>query len=1249
MLILRPLFAAVIFLWASVFTAHASEEPSRLIGEALILYDEAETLSGGARTEKLREVDTLLSRIENDYPDSIHAEFISDGRKVGSIDVSALRQELAERPQPVDGAERIAAEIEAAHRRLAGARDLKERLSFSKDIAELLFEYGKVAHLTSLATQSPYVDDLLREARVDMNTVGAGLVAGVYVDVVIERPLAEALADYMPENIAASVASTVAAMAEAVVTGGAVLPGYVFDQAALIAEASLSLRESNSELVAQVYSGTLDTVQALVRGALSEDLAMEQFDMTVEIARDYVGTLSYPSSRDAANRMWIIAQLARLKVQEGPRIGPAREPGELLATRLRVLEMDAGATLPGVLPRNEYQALADDVARAFGLRSWPETWQDATRTRFLGMSSDEARRQAERNAAAAEATGSRQESAAPAAPPAPYWQPAPVRTPPIVTGGTSDRFTVHPDNRVTWNGIEALPPVASVNPTNATGHVSPDGTAAVVFQTFEPGAAGWRERMSVVFADPARPGIVLSPEDVFRFGRGSLWSADGAFLASTYDFDEFENDLMIMNLAARQYYRIRSDRPPEQVSSVRLGSLRTLDDGTHAVEFSHLACPARDPNCGMATIEDAGTTEVRFRLPDVPDAPTPDTSAEGANSLTGTWRGTTTAGGRTFDYRWQIDQSGETVTGVIELKSPSATDWSRYRFDGRFADGVLTYRGTSWITSQNGNFCIATGSLNLSQSGDRLSLDGRWGGNPVPGGCPSSSGGGVRISKVLEEAAEREPARAREEGQNQRAGAASNAAPLGTMWVQVASRRDLGEARSVALSVGSGARIFRASNGWYAITATLLSEPEYSGGIDDLIAGNGWPSDSIVTRGSGFLEEIPVRDGEILVPAFTETSATRATAVVVRSWRDGVPRYEDVGMVEAGQAVTVFGGPDERGDCLLSANESVFITCADLAAFGDESTPGAAPEADFSVVVLDRPVSWSEARRMAGEMGGRLATLETPERQALVWEVVRQRPDSWVRNSSGYLIGPWLGGFQVPGSPEPAGGWQWVSGAPFAYENWTRDASAGGRQPNDTSGIEDALVFMSYGAMAPAWNDYPGSPSGRGWQAFIRSFVLERSVPVHHQSSRSTAADSGEKPEAGSTLDLGDTNSASVLSGFGENMDTFASWFQSFRGQPDLVGPASDAMEVGTEFAHAGEQFANAAPHVITAMDNGFDLIWGGPKVVTKGEFNLLRNSVQRELAAEHGANPWAGFGLNQRQFDRIMVEELERRNLKNW
>ena len=57
---------------------------------------------------------------------------------------------------------------------------------------------------------------------------------------------------------------------------------------------------------------------------------------------------------------------------------------------------------------------------------------------------------------------------------------------------------------------------------------------------------------------------------------------------------------------------------------------------------------------------------------------------------------------------------------------------------------------------------------------------------------------------------------------------------------------------------------------------------------------------------------------------------------------------------------------------------------------------------------------------------------------------------------------PWIGGFQPPGSPEPAGGWQWVTGEPFVYANW----AAG--EPNDTGGTEDGIEFFS----GPGtWND----------------------------------------------------------------------------------------------------------------------------------------------------------------------------------
>jgi len=59
----------------------------------------------------------------------------------------------------------------------------------------------------------------------------------------------------------------------------------------------------------------------------------------------------------------------------------------------------------------------------------------------------------------------------------------------------------------------------------------------------------------------------------------------------------------------------------------------------------------------------------------------------------------------------------------------------------------------------------------------------------------------------------------------------------------------------------------------------------------------------------------------------------------------------------------------------------------------------------------------------------------------------------------------WLGAFQNMNSPtysEPAGGWEWVTGEPFLYTNWT----AG--EPNNGGGTEAYLGYWP----AEQWNDY---------------------------------------------------------------------------------------------------------------------------------------------------------------------------------
>lgn len=108
------------------------------------------------------------------------------------------------------------------------------------------------------------------------------------------------------------------------------------------------------------------------------------------------------------------------------------------------------------------------------------------------------------------------------------------------------------------------------------------------------------------------------------------------------------------------------------------------------------------------------------------------------------------------------------------------------------------------------------------------------------------------------------------------------------------------------------------------------------------------------------------------------------------------------------------------------------------------------------------PLTWDAAKVAAEAMthdgvSGHLATMTS---QAETDFIVANLP------AAVYFHGPfgggaYIGAYQLPGSNEPHGGWQWVTGEPWSYTKW-----AGG-EPNNSGG-EDVLNFWS---TAGAWND----------------------------------------------------------------------------------------------------------------------------------------------------------------------------------
>ncbi len=135
---------------------------------------------------------------------------------------------------------------------------------------------------------------------------------------------------------------------------------------------------------------------------------------------------------------------------------------------------------------------------------------------------------------------------------------------------------------------------------------------------------------------------------------------------------------------------------------------------------------------------------------------------------------------------------------------------------------------------------------------------------------------------------------------------------------------------------------------------------------------------------------------------------------------------------------------------------------------------------DHRYQAFQRPagVTWAQANDVAIALGGHLATLTSAAENAFAYSLVGGNQAFWAAQANNAdQLGPWLGGTQAPGSSEPAGGWGWVTGEPFAYSNW-----AFGEPNNVNGGTEDRLQFFGSGVPAAnTWNDYPAAFTARGF------------------------------------------------------------------------------------------------------------------------------------------------------------------------
>lgn len=144
----------------------------------------------------------------------------------------------------------------------------------------------------------------------------------------------------------------------------------------------------------------------------------------------------------------------------------------------------------------------------------------------------------------------------------------------------------------------------------------------------------------------------------------------------------------------------------------------------------------------------------------------------------------------------------------------------------------------------------------------------------------------------------------------------------------------------------------------------------------------------------------------------------------------------------------------------------------------------------YEIVGTPGGIDWNTAFVNAHGAGGHLATITSSSENDFCFGLV-DAPQYWQADSSNANLGPCIGGYQTPGSAEPAGGWNWVTGEPWSYTAW----AAG--QPDNAGSGENTLHFYHNPAPARAanWNDLTDTAAVLPGYLIEYEFTLEPIVP----------------------------------------------------------------------------------------------------------------------------------------------------------
>lgn len=270
----------------------------------------------------------------------------------------------------------------------------------------------------------------------------------------------------------------------------------------------------------------------------------------------------------------------------------------------------------------------------------------------------------------------------------------------------------------------------------------------------------------------------------------------------------------------------------------------------------------------------------------------------------------------------------------------------------------------------------------------------------------------------------------------------------------------------------------------------------------------------------------------------------------------------------------------------------------------------------YERVTITGGITWNDAKIAAESTSylgrtGHLATIHSdPEN------------DFIINNLGGTVGNYWLGGYQPTGSPEPAGGWQWVTGEIWNYTNWYSVTG----EPNNGAGgyTENSLTYWGDGL---GWNDYPDWNMNPGYIVEYDSLVPEVQQAIDQIISCAEISELRQLSEVtpcGSNLADALIHSAYELGNPGSFADNLCYAFA----EEDWSCKIMDTFKTLLGFAHPGIGYVFGAISCLEEQE-GFDI----NKVKEGGCFKMTgvvaESPVRISITDDNGERVWMDENSN--------------------